>query len=118
MPVNQSTLLRRHQQVERPHTFGLDYFADAVNESAKARLLRRLVVDELDLYGLHGGDGENGLGQTGAETAQQTHVRRQVAPLVDGVGLEPLECAEAEDDRIDRTRSVDAYRNADFGMEP
>ena len=48
-----------------------DNDGDAVSESFESGLGRPLVVDELDLDGLHGGDDEDGLGDAGPEAAQQ-----------------------------------------------
>lgn len=75
-------------------TFLLDDGGDPVEEALVLRLARQLVVDELDLDGLHGRDGEHGLRHSGAEPAQQARARGQVALLVHHALLEGLERAE------------------------
>jgi hypothetical protein len=99
------------------HTFLPHNLAHAMKETTKPWILRGLIVDELDFHRFHGRDGEDRLANAGAETAQQSRLRRQIATLVDGTTFQPFEHAKSV-----RTHTFGlkftAYRTADFGMLP
>lgn len=77
-------------------TISADDLAEAVEEAAESGVGGLLVVDELDLDGLHGRHGEDGLADAGAEAAEHAVDGGEVAALVHRAGLEVLEAAEAE----------------------
>ena len=49
-----------------------DDAGDAVSKASVLGLGRSLVVDELDLHGLHRRDGEDGLANSGAKSAKKS----------------------------------------------
>ncbi len=79
-----------------PYPLLPDDFPHAVEESPVPWVGGPLIVDELDLNGLHGGDGEDCLAHSGAQPAQQSCAGREHAVVVSHVLLEELEGSESD----------------------
>ena len=76
-------------------TFVFDDGAYAVVESLELRIGRSLVVDELDFDRFHRRHGEDGLGHSGTQSAQQTLSGRQIAVGVHRTFLELFKSTES-----------------------
>lgn len=98
---------RRQPLIRALDAFSADNLPHPVEEALVLGVCRGLVVDELDLDRLHGGDGQDGLRDARTQTTQEAHLRGQVAPGVHAPLLQGLKRTEPDSRLGDR--SVDEH---------
>lgn len=108
-----------------------------MEKASKFGILGIQIIDEFHLHRLHGGHGENGLGQSGAQPAKHPHVWRQIPIRIRRMSFQILERTKSlnnsqfipnkiknmEDLAYDKNQRKNisifaCHLTADFGIDP